>query len=79
MSLSDTTEGYLIDWLLSLASPTAPATVYVALSTADPGEAGGSIAEPSGNGYARVASSSSDWSFISLLAINLKRGVENFL
>lgn len=56
MSFSDTVEGYLLDWLFTLAAPTAPTTIYVALSTADPGEAGASIAEPSGSGYARVSS-----------------------
>ena len=56
MSFSDTSEGYLLDWLFTLAAPTAPTTIYVALSTADPGETGASIAEPSGNGYARQSS-----------------------
>jgi hypothetical protein len=36
-------------------------TLYIALSTADPGEDGSTIAEPSGNGYARVATSASTW------------------
>lgn len=43
-----------MDWFFDLSSPTAPATFYVALSTADPGEDGSSISEPSGNGYARI-------------------------
>ena len=55
MSFSDTVEGYLLDWLFTLASPTAPTTVYVALSTADPGETGASVAEPAGGSYARVS------------------------
>lgn len=36
-------------------------TVYVGLSTADPGEDGSGLAEPSGNGYARVATAAADW------------------
>jgi len=33
----------------------------VALSTADPTDDGSGFAEPSGNGYARVQTSASDW------------------
>jgi len=33
----------------------------VGLSTADPGDDGSGLAEPSGNGYARVSTTSSDW------------------
>lgn len=36
-------------------------TIYVALSTADPLEDGSGVAEPSGNGYARVATAATDW------------------
>lgn len=36
-------------------------TVYVGLSTADPGEDASGLAEPSGNGYARVVTSGSTW------------------
>ena len=32
-----------------------PTNIYIALSTADPGEAGATIAEPTGNNYARKA------------------------
>jgi len=38
-----------------------PPTIYVALSTADPLDDASGIAEPSGNGYARVTTSASDW------------------
>jgi len=55
MSFSNATEGYLLDWFFSTDTPTAPTAIYVALSTADPGETGGSIAEPSGGSYARVS------------------------
>ncbi|MEO1035215.1 MAG: hypothetical protein AAFX44_06600 [Pseudomonadota bacterium] len=36
-------------------------TLYFAFSTADPGEDGSGAAEPSGNGYARVATAPADW------------------
>ena len=36
-------------------------TIYVALSTADPLEDGSGVAEPTGNGYARVATTPADW------------------
>jgi hypothetical protein len=51
MSLGDYAEALLLDALL------AEMPFEVALSTADPGEDGATIAEPSGNGYARVSSS----------------------
>ena len=40
----------------------APSNIFVALSTADPGETGGTIAEPSGNAYARASTAPADWS-----------------
>jgi hypothetical protein len=55
MSFSNDSEGYLLDWFFSTDTPTAPAALYVALSTADPGEDGSTIAEPSGGSYARVS------------------------
>ncbi len=47
-----------IDWLDHIFENTAftvPTNIYIALSTADPGETGGTIAEPVGNNYARKA------------------------
>lgn len=42
---------------------TAPTTVYMALSTTTPTDAGGNVTQPSGNGYARVAigNNSTNW------------------
>jgi len=42
---------------------TVPTTVYMALSTTTPTDAGGNVTEPSGNGYARVAigNNSTNW------------------
>jgi len=39
----------------------APGTIYVALSTAEPGDDGSGLNEPVGGGYARVATSANDW------------------
>lgn len=52
MSYSDVTEGMMLDWFFGLDTITEPATLYLALSTADPGETGSTIAEP-GDTYAR--------------------------
>lgn len=55
MALSNYVEEFLLNWLRGTAAPSAPATVYFALSTTDPGEDGSGITEPVGNGYARAA------------------------
>lgn len=59
MSLSNYLEGAVLDHVFNLSPLTAP-SLYVALSTADPGEDASGLAEPAGNGYARVAAAS--WS-----------------
>jgi len=38
-----------------------PPTIYVGLSTADPLDTGAGLAEPVGNGYARVQTAAVDW------------------
>lgn len=53
-------ENKILDHVFSKASYTAP-TIYVGLSTADPLDDGSGLAEPSGNGYARVVTSASTW------------------
>lgn len=59
---SDYLENKFIDWLLRAQSFTPPATVYIALLTAAPSDAGGGT-EVSGGSYARVsvASSLANW------------------
>lgn len=52
---SDYAENAVINHLLRNTALTSPTTVYAALSTADPTDAGSGLAEPSGNGYARTA------------------------
>lgn len=55
MSFSNYLENELLDHLLKTGAYSVPTNIYIALSTADPGESGGTIAEPSGNNYARTA------------------------
>jgi hypothetical protein len=54
MSFSDYLEAEILDHVFSKGAYTPP-TWYVGLSTADPGEAGGTLAEPVAMAYARVA------------------------
>jgi len=60
MSFSNYLENKLLDHLFNKAAYTAP-TIYVGLSTADPLEDGSGLAEPTGGGYARVATAAVDW------------------
>lgn len=65
MSYTNYLEKKLLDYLFSKASYTQP-TIYVGLSTADPGEDASTLAEPSGSGYARVATVAGDWNAATL-------------
>lgn len=58
-SISDYLEDELLDHVLDVGAYTPP-TIYVALSTVDPTDDASGIAEPVGNGYARIAHSSWD-------------------
>lgn len=53
-----------------------PATIYVALSTANPTAAGSGLAEPSGNGYARVAVTNNTTNFPAASAGSKSNGTE---
>lgn len=53
MSMSTFLEEKVINHVLRNTAYTAPATVYIALFTADPGEAGSLASEVAGNAYAR--------------------------
>jgi hypothetical protein len=59
----------LLDHLFGKGAYTPP-TIHLALSTADPEEDESGVAEPSGNGYARVETSASDWAAASAGAIS---------
>lgn len=53
-SLIDSFENKVLDHILKKTALTVPTNIYIALSTADPLDTGASIAEPSGNNYARA-------------------------
>jgi hypothetical protein len=59
-SFSDYWENKILDHIFGKVSYTPP-VIYVGLSTADPTDNGSGLSEPSGNGYARVQTSVSDW------------------
>ena len=61
---SDYWKNEILDHIFSKGSYTPP-TIYVGLSTADPTDDGSGSAEPSDNGYARVATTGSDWNVAS--------------
>lgn len=55
MANSDYLETLIMEWLRGSDMPSAPATVYIGLSTADPLDDGSGLAEPVAGGYARQA------------------------
>ena len=55
MSFSDLLENEILDHVFGANVYTSPATVWFGLSTADPLDTWAGLAEPVGNGYARVA------------------------
>ncbi|MEN6332804.1 MAG: hypothetical protein ABFE01_01000 [Phycisphaerales bacterium] len=59
-SFSNYWENAVLNHLFGKGAYTPP-TIYVALSTADPGESGSGLDEPEGGGYARVATAVGDW------------------
>jgi hypothetical protein len=58
---TDTIEQALLDHFLTDPAYTPPATMYIALSSTTPTEAGGNFTEPSTGAYARVATTAADW------------------
>lgn len=75
MSFSNYLELEVLDHIFGKGSYTPP-TIYVGLSTADPGDDASGLAEPSGGSYARVATSGSDWNAASSGAIDNANAVE---
>ncbi|MBN2138415.1 MAG: hypothetical protein JW720_11470 [Sedimentisphaerales bacterium] len=59
-SFSDYLEDRLLDHVFGKGDYT-PGTIYVALSTQDPLDDGSGLAEPAGNGYARVQTTPAKW------------------
>lgn len=60
-SLSNYLKNKLLDHIVGKTSYTMPTNIYIALSTADPGEDGSGIAEPVGNNYSRVQTTGATW------------------
>jgi len=60
MSFANYLENKVLDHITGKTSYAKP-TVYIGLSTADPTDDASGLAEPSGNNYARVTTSGSDW------------------
>lgn len=75
MSLSNYAELEILDHIFGRGVYTPP-TIYVALSTADPGEAAATIAEPTDGSYARVATAGSDWNDAAAGAIDNSEVIE---
>jgi hypothetical protein len=59
-SFADFWEDKILDHLFGKGSYTPP-TIYIGLSTADPADDASGLAEPVGNGYARVATTGATW------------------
>jgi hypothetical protein len=55
MPFTDFLQNELLDHVWGNAAYTAPATLYIGLSSTTPTEAGTGVTEPSGGAYARVA------------------------
>jgi hypothetical protein len=58
----DTVEQSLLNHFLTDPAYTPPATMYLALSSTTPTDAGTGFTEPSTGAYARVATTAADWS-----------------
>jgi hypothetical protein len=61
MSFANYWENEILDHVFNKGAYSAPANIFVGLSTADPEEDASALAEPSGNGYARVSTAAADW------------------
>jgi hypothetical protein len=57
----DAEEQAILDGVLQDPSYAGYATLYIALSSTTPTEAGGNFTEPSGGAYARVSTVAADW------------------
>jgi hypothetical protein len=69
---TDTVEQALLNHFFTDPTYTPPATLYLALSSTTPTEAGGNFTEPSGGAYVRVATTAADWNAASGAAPAIK-------
>lgn len=75
-AFTDYLENEMLDHLFGSAF-SAPTSVWMALSTSTPTDAGGNVTEPSGNGYARVeiGNSSTNWNAASSGTVTNKTAI----
>jgi hypothetical protein len=57
----DTEEQAILNGIIQDPASAGYATLYIALSSTTPTEAGGNFTEPSGGAYARVSTTAADW------------------
>ena len=57
----DAVEQAILDGFFTDPAWTPPATMYIALSSTTPTDAGGNVTEPSSGSYARVSTVAADW------------------
>lgn len=74
-SFSNYLENEILDHLFGKATYASP-TIYVGLSTSDPGDDGAGLAEPSGGSYARVATAATDWNTASSGSLDNATAIE---
>jgi len=74
-SFSDFWELEILDHVFGKGAYTPP-TIYVGLSTADPLDDKSGLAEPSGNGYARVQTAAGDWNAAAAGALDNANDIE---
>lgn len=76
--LTDIFEQKVLDHIFTDPAWSPPATLYLALSSTTPTEAGTNITEPSTGAYARVATVAADWSAASGTAPAVKTNTATF-
>ncbi len=69
---TDATEQAILNGFFTDPAWTPPSTLYLALSSTTPTEAGGNFTEPSGGSYARVSTVAADWNAASGTAPAIK-------
>ena len=69
-------ENSVLNHIFGKVTYTAPATLYIGLSTTDPGETGSLTGEPSGNSYARVAVTNNATNFPNAVDGSKSNGVQ---
>ena len=73
-SFTDYWENKILDHLFGKKSYSPP-TIYLGLSSADPLDDASGLAEPSGSGYSRIQTQSSDWSTASAGSLDNANGL----